>query len=613
MAGYVPTKHPEYRKREAKWRMARAAYRGGDAWGVDVARYRFSSTGLEVGSGKVNVAPDSQELNYLWPHEREKSEKYQRRLRAAVYPNFVKPIVDAIASTIVRSVRKLTLPPQLDVMLQQVDTNGNDIAAFRRLVLIEAMQLGQCYLLPEIPPGGAYPSLYHERKAGVRPFVSIVSSLDLTDWSWDDETQSFEWAQVTQRRPLKREPLSSTDGLTVPHVSILYYPGGWQEYHDGEMVAEGPGPDFVPLLPVLINRPADEPEPIGDSPIADIVEAAELVYNKKSWLTDQEASQCFNQVFIATKDPLTKEQDRILSTQTYISGGDDMKFVAPDVSPMQHLLQSMREDYQAAKATMGIETLSEQSQEAKSGIAMQMSRENLDAVLSGYSRPFEAAERTMWRTCALLAKADPEDVVVEWSHDFSALAAAGRFDQIIMALTQGDFGGKAKAELQKQLFMAACPELDEDVQRAIMEDIDASVDESLVTEQPEPVTTAETTTPRDDESAPAETGLEAVAEPAMSADEKATDLAVSGEVKDPMNALNGAQVTALLEVIQRVADGMLPRATGVSVIVAAFPITLDDAEKIMGDVGTEKFEAAKPEPAPSPFGGEQAPKDDNGP
>jgi len=58
-----------------------------------------------------------------------------------------------------------------------------------------------------------------------------------------------------------------------------------------------------------------------------------------------------------------------------------------------------------------------------------------------------------------------------------------------------------------------------------------------------------------------------------------------GEPVDPTEALNGAQVTALLEVIDRVARGMLPRETGVRVIESAFPLTREQAEAIMGDVG----------------------------
>lgn len=62
---------------------------------------------------------------------------------------------------------------------------------------------------------------------------------------------------------------------------------------------------------------------------------------------------------------------------------------------------------------------------------------------------------------------------------------------------------------------------------------------------------------------------------------------VSQEVNavDPQSALNGAQVTALLDIVGRVSEGLIPRATGVELMIAAFPIDREMAERIMGEVG----------------------------
>jgi hypothetical protein len=55
-----------------------------------------------------------------------------------------------------------------------------------------------------------------------------------------------------------------------------------------------------------------------------------------------------------------------------------------------------------------------------------------------------------------------------------------------------------------------------------------------------------------------------------------------------------------------VAAGDIPRETGVQMLAASFPIGVDEAEKIMGDVGAG-FEA-KPKPVPPPFGGAVPPR-----
>ena len=72
-----------------------------------------------------------------------------------------------------------------------------------------------------------------------------------------------------------------------------------------------------------------------------------------------------------------------------------------------------------------------------------------------------------------------------------------------------------------------------------------------------------------------------VAAPAF---DPSTDL-VAEPARASDTALNGAQVEALMGIVAQVATGQLPRASGVEIMVAAFPISRDDAERIMGAVG----------------------------
>ena len=73
-------------------------------------------------------------------------------------------------------------------------------------------------------------------------------------------------------------------------------------------------------------------------------------------------------------------------------------------------------------------------------------------------------------------------------------------------------------------------------------------------------------------------------EPAAPAFNPETDL-VAEPARASDTALNGAQVEALMGIVAQVATGQLPRASGVEIMVAAFPISRDDAERIMGAVG----------------------------
>lgn len=58
-------------------------------------------------------------------------------------------------------------------------------------------------------------------------------------------------------------------------------------------------------------------------------------------------------------------------------------------------------------------------------------------------------------------------------------------------------------------------------------------------------------------------------------------------------SLNGAQVTSMVEIVTQVAQGMLPRESGISMLSTAFPISSEQAERIMGNVGRGFVPAAE--------------------
>lgn len=82
----------------------------------------------------------------------------------------------------------------------------------------------------------------------------------------------------------------------------------------------------------------------------------------------------------------------------------------------------------------------------------------------------------------------------------------------------------------------------------------------------------------------------------MSTDVNMGGAMATGDVQK--TALNGAQVTSMLEIVQNVASGSIPRDAGLNVLVTAFQIPLDQAEEILASAGTNSF---KPKAPPATF------------
>jgi hypothetical protein len=93
--------------------------------------------------------------------------------------------------------------------------------------------------------------------------------------------------------------------------------------------------------------------------------------------------------------------------------------------------------------------------------------------------------------------------------------------------------------------------------------------------------------------------------------------ATTEHAKDPTTALNGAQVSSLLEIVQQVATRMIPRDTGVRLITSSFPVSETQAEAVMGEVGRTFFAVApapgaRPAPPPPAPSGDPEHPDDQG-
>lgn len=77
-------------------------------------------------------------------------------------------------------------------------------------------------------------------------------------------------------------------------------------------------------------------------------------------------------------------------------------------------------------------------------------------------------------------------------------------------------------------------------------------------------------------------------------------VAPTGAENVAATAMNGAQVSSLIDLVVRTANGELSRESAVQIISKAYQMTVAEAMKVLGP---EDFEPKKPDPPPNPFGG----------
>lgn len=91
---------------------------------------------------------------------------------------------------------------------------------------------------------------------------------------------------------------------------------------------------------------------------------------------------------------------------------------------------------------------------------------------------------------------------------------------------------------------------------------------------------------------------EPVATPPPSSGASVSTLDAGAPAKAQDTALNGAQVEAAVGIIEKVAEGALPRSSGLAMLVEFFNLDPAAAERLMGPVG-QGFEARAPAPEPT--------------
>ncbi len=504
-SGLYESGHPYYCKRFRRWKLNRAAYIGGDEWYGQGDTYQLGPFTIQPATpGKTgHTTGPLRESNRLWRHEREKDPRYFRRLRMAAYENVFGPQINTIAATVAKSCRNVKLPEGMEYLETNTDRWGQDMATARMRRIAWAHVYGHVYTLlekpayvPEPSPLAAVtastesaeytsaetdepvgpPSRMHELQAGIRVYACTLSPLDLLDWNWDADAMAFRWALIRVTRPAERvAPDEQAEPVSPCTWTKLYRPGQWVLFKDGVPEESGPAPDVVPIVvQFAVGQDPAEAEPVGIPVNDDVTDIVELRFNKSSWLNDMESAQCFNQAHIKTGDgsALDNDTEQALGVHTYI-GAEEFDWVSPSTDPMTHLMNSMDRDAATMRQMGGVETKGETSQAAKSGVALQLEQQNMGSLFAMYAAAAEAGERAIWRMAAMLEGMDPEAVIVEYVRDFSALDASARFGTLTTALTVGQFTGMAKAELQKQIWMAANPEAEHEVRDKVFAEIDA--------------------------------------------------------------------------------------------------------------------------------------------
>jgi hypothetical protein len=127
--------------------------------------------------------------NYLYRYELESDKDYNRRLDQTPLDNQVRGVISLYNSFLFRisperDFANIENDPRIIDMLEDADLDGRNINQFMREVAVWSQVFGMTWVSISKPNSQAT-TLADELAQNVRPYFSILSPLNVTDWTWD--------------------------------------------------------------------------------------------------------------------------------------------------------------------------------------------------------------------------------------------------------------------------------------------------------------------------------------------------------------------------------------------------------------------------------------------
>ena len=243
-------RHAEYAANEMRWRRSRDAYRGGREYITSALIRHVSEIELE----------------------------FAERQARAYYFNYPRAIARRITQHVlgIDPVRR-GAPPALVEDWSRTGLRANEV--MRQLSTMLNVY-GRAWLLVEAPEFAGSVSVAEAERRNLRPYVTALSPLEITDWALGDDGRLL-WAIVAEETLDKCDPFRPARRR---RRRLLYDRTRWRLFAEGENgvqeVASGANPlGEVPLIPVV------EPDGFGMAAghwFEDVVRISEAILNNES-------------------------------------------------------------------------------------------------------------------------------------------------------------------------------------------------------------------------------------------------------------------------------------------------------------------------------------------
>jgi len=349
-------------------------------------------------SGTIHPVSGQAITTYLEQCEAEPYEEFLERLRNSFYLPYPAEIITIYTSTLFR--QEVFRDPVSRLfggeIMSDLDLRGHSVREFLRRAFNLAQIYGWVGVLTDYPrTAEPYASAYHEERAGLRPYSTIVLPTRLWAWERDSITGAFLYAEIwngLEGEEARWRRWTSTD---------------WTEVSANGDVVDG-GSHTLGRVPldILICQGGEQEspdDPFGQSTLGGVSNIGLHCYQMCSLLEAHERRALFAFLHIKEDSQQYKETkpsagDLTLGSSHWLWSPGDVSWIEPPRSVPEEARAQISWAIQEMRRATGVATRSEESLEAHSGVALSWEYSGRHNAVYERAQNLEDFESRLWRT-----------------------------------------------------------------------------------------------------------------------------------------------------------------------------------------------------------------------
>lgn len=382
--------------------------------------------------------------SYLIRHKRETEDKYARRRELAVYPNYVRKVVDTFTAHVFKRPPQREMTPEYKVFARNTDKRMTYIDDFMRRVFKLTMIFGTVFVIVDKPKGTAV-SKAQELEMGLTPYATVRLPSQLESYELDEfgNLKSVTFKEETPEGKLYRY-------FDAQSWRVL----NWK----GDVVDEGEHSlGILPVVRVALSEPLLYEEILSEPFIWTVARLNLEVYNLISEIREILRNVTFPVLVYPVRDESQGQQisqsGLQLGTENALlynpDGGGKPEFIAPSSSPVEVYMEVLRLTVEQIYRSVNLEfALGAQTQ--RSGVALEFEFQSLNTLLAQFSLNLEQAEEQIANLVARWNGKERFEGTINYVKDFSYRDVERELKLALDSLTL-DIGRTFSAELKKKV------------------------------------------------------------------------------------------------------------------------------------------------------------------